>query len=1199
VPIEASDQAAAPQCPICGKQVERKPSPFGGFWWPCTAYPTCKGKLSDVEVLDFAAESREREVFLGLRAPEPNREFLQFEGVAAPRALVRWLGLRDSTEWSRAMGQWCLELPRRQRSEIPSWLAGALKLLLRGRVIPAHEVVVNECKLLSSCKELPRAGEWQRVVGAGLATHHTPVATAVRVDDSDEERQFLEQIAANKTLKPLLDWIIPQASLAALTKRDVDAASQQRVDFVFAHPALPYGTHVVEIDGLQHGASTQADSERDRAIRSQRHTVQRIPAAWIRDGSWQERGEVVSQLQALLPPPVGGVPGEAETLLALVRWAHQIQVTAIVYLARRPELIEGGHARVRIALPDKLGERAAEYAQVVLGDLEHQISALASIHGAPEEALSLEAVLESEDFLVSVGGAAAAGAESCIVRDIYFPSPLATEVILPHRQAMKMHSDRSAVKQLLTRVFGHEDFHPGQFEAIARGIEGLDSIVLLPTGAGKSAIYQLVSLLRPGYGLIIEPLVSLIEDQVENLRVAGLDRVVRLTSRQSSDEKSRMQAMLTGGGALMCYVAPERLQKQEFRSALKAASQLIPCALVAVDEAHCISEWGHDFRPAYLQVADTCRSICEHEGVLPPVVGLTGTASYSVLKDLQRELRIPDFAAIIRPGTFKRDELTFRVVQTTGEQRFGALQDALAFLPSFFRRSRWELTNGDGEDRFCGVVFSPHAGSGSPLGLMNVRGEVQRLWPEASLRLYSSTPASKGANHAEWQTQCREAARAFKRNDVNIILSTKAFGMGIDKPNIRFTIHLGLPGSIESLYQEAGRAGRDRGRSLCQVISAIDDVDGVERALAPARPIEEMTPKYNKAQDDLGVNLYFHTKNFPGHDREIQQARQVVRGLGEPVGVVSRRIAFDAARMPDDDRDESVRNTTEKALYRLQILGYIGGYTIDWGTKQFDVRLLGPDNNRVLEALVERLGSYQRRLAETARAEFARTTGEVSYPKFCDRVLTRLIAFIYDVVEQGRRRAFREVVALSRLGHDSARIALMMDDYLKQTRFTARLEAIADDSALGLDLLAPLFADVASVLDAGEVRGQAARLLGDYADHPGLLIARAVAEIMVELPSTREFEDDLVAAQVTAASAERYSVDATRVLGVVAQLLQENRGGLRIPASTAWEILVRVSDEATETLQMLRRQGVEVRDLGDAIAVLVGRTTERVKKLIG
>lgn len=220
-------------------------------------------------------------------------------------------------------------------------------------------------------------------------------------------------------------------------------------------------------------------------------------------------------------------------------------------------------------------------------------------------------------------------------------------------------TQEKALKGLLQFVFRKKSFRDGQLPSLTRLLRGESAIVLLPTGGGKSLIYQFVGMLLPGMTLIVDPIISLIEDQVRSLKSMGIDRMTGVSS-QTKEPREQLQRMAEGE-LYYIFIAPERMQSREFRDGLKDAKAHVPISLVVLDEAHCLSEWGHDFRTAYLRLPNNLKNYCADvaTGSLPTLAALTGTASFAVLGDIRAELEITDEDAIIRPESFNRKELNF------------------------------------------------------------------------------------------------------------------------------------------------------------------------------------------------------------------------------------------------------------------------------------------------------------------------------------------------------------------------------------------------------------------------------------------------------------------------------------------------------------------------------------------------------------
>ena len=330
----------------------------------------------------------------------------------------------------------------------------------------------------------------------------------------------------------------------------------------------------------------------------------------------------------------------------------------------------------------------------------------------------------------------------------------------------------------LREHFGYPDFRPGQSQAVESVLQGQDTLVVLPTGGGKSICYQVPALMLPHLTVVISPLISLMKDQVDALTRRGLPATFvnsSLTATQVADRLVRAQR----GEFKLLYVAPERFDVGSTAERLKGTG----VSLLAIDEAHCISEWGHDFRPSYLRIAQ----VRERLG-WPPVVALTATATPHVRSDIVRQLKL-DKAKTIITG-FDRRNLRYHVVSTRTEQNkdealVGVLRESpgLAVVYASTRRTVERITNLLNDARITAVGY--HAGL----------DDAHR----------------------------REVQDAFMKERARVIVATNAFGMGIDKPNVRLVVHYAMPGTLEAYYQEAGRAGRDGEPANCFLLHSFQD----------------------------------------------------------------------------------------------------------------------------------------------------------------------------------------------------------------------------------------------------------------------------------------------------------------------------------------------------------------------------------------
>jgi ATP-dependent DNA helicase RecQ len=329
----------------------------------------------------------------------------------------------------------------------------------------------------------------------------------------------------------------------------------------------------------------------------------------------------------------------------------------------------------------------------------------------------------------------------------------------------------------LKQYFGFDSFRPLQEQIIQDALAGRDVFALLPTGGGKSLCFQLPALVRPGLTVVISPLIALMKDQVDAMQAAGVPATFLNSTLSPAESRERLRGLHHGEFRLL-YVAPERLMLSGFLSDL----QRWRVQLVAVDEAHCISEWGHDFRPEYRQLAQVRDFLPE-----AALMALTATATDRVRADIVARLHLRDPACYV--ASFNRPNLTYRVIPKSGPY-----EQTLEFI-----RAR------DGE---CGIVYCQSRKSAESV--------AQRLSEDgiAARPYHAGLEASERARNQE----------LFLRDEVRVICATIAFGMGINKPNVRYVIHYDLPKNIEGYYQETGRAGRDGLPSECVLLFSPGDV---------------------------------------------------------------------------------------------------------------------------------------------------------------------------------------------------------------------------------------------------------------------------------------------------------------------------------------------------------------------------------------
>lgn len=602
--------------------------------------------------------------------------------------------------------------------------------------------------------------------------------------------------------------------------------------------------------------------------------------------------------------------------------------------------------------------------------------------------------------------------------------------------------DVRALRFFLKNIFGFEDFTDGQIPVIARILSGKDTVALLPTGRGKSLCYQLSALLQPAVSLVVSPLKSLMFDQEYNLKKQFyISRVNKIHSGQSPTDKQKVMREYSSGKYLFIIVTPERVQRQDFRNCLSELSKDFSVSYAIIDEVHCLSEWGHDFRTSYANLVPTLRKLWPNVKFL----GLTATALPYVLIDLMNELGI-DTSGLITPKSFTRPELNFYVHK---------VHDNLSKEVELFKilyklnqeKNAFKIS---GEDTYCGVIFTPFKRNSDKSDNKYNEKECEPLAQDLSRSFNVTVKSYSGNDKDEIKIKVQTE---FKENKFPLLVCTsRSFGIGIDKSNIRYTVHFGLPMSLETLYQEVGRAGRDKYPADCYIIYTKEQLswEKLSNLFSPKmRPekIEEALSELkeeNISEGDLITRLRLQIKDNKGVDEDVKLLQTIFESYATPNQMVV--IELFGKKLGDDTRTE-----IEKGLHRMKLIGLIQDWTVDFSRNSFSIQFSDYNEENVWDGMIRYIKRYDKEFILERKKPFID-----KYRKYIDiysdetmttyeKVFRILVEWIYDNLVYSRRQSLKNVFELCRSYKDSTSFREELERYFVFSGVSRRLERVADE----------------------------------------------------------------------------------------------------------------------------------------------------------
>ena len=1157
-----------PRCPLCNAPMALRPAEQNSDRsWECPKSPNCQGQRKHVPP-----------------PPPPVKTTARVDWYDSTLRRIGWhtryatigASLRSlpSEQWKLLSNCWVSRETGSEGEPNPRTMlvvATMMKLLGRGSAPPMHPDAEQLLLERTGLGTQPAAGDDEDITPTLRMPTRLPDEGFVVPAGGDRGYDFdlTDSTAENDLVRLVNDfqpgaarWLLPQPSLDALlasgrsngsanTRYDMDMGKGRRCDFLFVAPTgRPV---IIEVDGGQHSEQKAVDTQRDRQLKTVGIDTIRIPTRQLSIGG----GEGIDALRRL----VTGAPTPSLSLEPLI-WApvqtHRLMlglceaVTGGFLTGDRwnvsvsdptglaVELI-GPYLEMMDALDVMWGEQtvAPREATFRCGDRVVQWRRTAPAHyrkvpdtahmGPAQATIILDAAGLPSEPMPEVGS----NPNMVVVRSTTLPFPIRYFNWVdtrpePFVDATQEHI-AAAVNTLLRGVFAKPALREGQFEAIVEVLSGRDCVALLPTGAGKSLIYQFAGLCQPGRTLVIDPLVALIDDQMEMLREYGITRTVGIAHKKGD--------LADAADAYFVFVSPERLQRQPFRDELTEQAQVAPVNLVVVDEAHCVSEWGHDFRPSYLNFGKVLRDTCAGALGTPPLLALTGTASRAVLTDTMFQLGIGLVTenTVVRPISFDRPELSYRVVQTKPSDSAATLRGELQGLAGKFKvnPSVFPHPTGRSSDTYSGVVFVPTVNGYH--GIERTVKQVRKVFP--SVTYYSGGPPNK-VPAWEWDSRKTRNAESFKENQATAIVTTKAFGMGIDKPNIRWVVHYGLPLSIEAYYQEVGRAGRDRRAAHCVLVFTEKDSARTQELLSDSNPVASQLNGSSK-RDDIDQALWFHRQGFPPMETELRHLVEVFDMLNTGDTKIPLSSNTDSKK-PDTD-------SKKRALHRLSILNTVTDYCLEgkYPNENAVVEYANPTADNIADGLLRFVERSQ-----PGRLTSVREQLQLPYQSTraaLEECGSLLIGLVYDTIEKSRRRSLREMslVASSAEGGDGETLRQRVLEYLTEGDIFPLVSELAERPVFVFEHWTETWAEIATENDLREWRAATARLLGSYPTHPGLLISRGLTEMLLPNGDIEEAERNL--GQGLAYARKQYSVAETHLQNATRWLLGVLAGETDLP----------------------------------------------------
>ena len=919
-----------------------------------------------------------------------------------------------------------------------------------------------------------------------FATNQTPIWSNTIKGDKDRNyypaKDFFETIIPNEfgEYSFIQSLIIPEIEINNIVGEDNKNYINQQVDFY-----LPQAKLVIEIDGQQHKTdevTRVSDATRDSYLSQQGITTIRINTVELRNGNYKEKViqilEHLSRFDKLLTFYKNACEKIEENKMSETEIKTKLLPTAIIrFQVLLIELLTHNYLNLtenwnfNILSNEDLGD----FPELAINDLLiwlDNLHRLKNKNSLKKPIFSVKITNKKSDFVPTTK---AINIDFSLFKRYTDENKLNPDVIYLRTDYFDIvkdknyfrvsttepinynvtDEDKGVLEFFLENIFDKPAFREGQFPIISNALNRKDTIGLLPTGGGKSLCYQLPCLLQPSINFVVCPIKSLMYDQNENLVNMLVTNVSFVTSDLDANERRQIETDFEQGRYLFVWISPEKFQIPSFREKITSIVANFSIAYAVVDEVHCLSEWGHDFRTSYLNLAKTIDKLSPKdengEGKIK-FIGLTATASVNVLKDIKiefsrRKQRLED-ENIKSLLDYSRKELKFEVINDKGNksQTIKSLLSDLHDTESFIETTEK-----------AGLVFTPNVNGA--YGCFQVSNTLNTLYQnkvswfsgdipkrdvydEQTGRKTGTEPVMQRDEFNKFKLQVQ---KDFKKDKYQILVATKAFGMGIDKQNIFYTFHYGLPSSVEALYQEAGRAGRwDKNKSenkgktgKCYVLYSPEthDSERVERLFHKDTTFAEMKEISNEVGFG-GRDIFKQVFLFTQGQNDIDEDFKIILGVVNVYFKSETKVrifwndAYAKLRINND--------TLQKAIYRLSLLGIVSDWTTNF-IDHFEVQFKTQNETTITKSVSNYITKYE------PNTDVETEISKVQKATILEKSVWYLLNWTFENIAYSRKQSLKTLSDWCTQFEDSESFKSRIDSYFIFTETTFILQHIAEN----------------------------------------------------------------------------------------------------------------------------------------------------------